>query len=425
MTLEVQAIGVQCNLSCPHCYQTALRDGGHAAPAPYDLAAMQATLARQLAGMTTKAFTLFGGEALLMPFDDLAALIRWGVEDQRAQVSLQTNATLITDAHVALFRQYRVGVGISVDGPGACNDSRWAGSVEKTREMTARTDAAIRTLAAVGRPPSLIVTLWKGNVAPDRRPRLMAWLRELRGLGITAIRIHLLEVDHPDVRAHMVPDDADLRAALDDLMTLQADPDLDLTFDLFDDMLALLKGEDARVSCVWNACDPFTTAAVQAVDPTGALLNCGRTDGLGVPWLKADRPMHERQLALHATPMDHGGCQGCRFFALCKGYCPGTAIDRDWRQRTEHCATLLWLFERLERLLVFQGVVPVSRDPQRPAIEGALLAAWAEGRTLGVGAARTQVRTGKAPAPRLTADGHGDVPHGDSHGDHYDGARAR
>jgi len=34
-------------------------------------------------------------------------------------------------------------------------------------------------------------------------------------------------------------------------------------------------------------------------------------------------------VALAATPHAHGGCRDCRFFLMCKGQCPGTAIDGD------------------------------------------------------------------------------------------------
>src|SRR5687767_16009133 len=113
-------------------------------------------------------------------------------------------------------------------------------------------------------------------------------------------------------------------------------------------MFKLLQDEKASVTCVWNACDPYTTSAVRGVDGDGSLTNCGRTFKDGIPYRKASTVGRERQLVLHNTPQELGGCKGCRFFFACKGYCPGTALGGDWRKRTEHCRVLYSLFERFE-----------------------------------------------------------------------------
>ena len=88
---------------------------------------------------------LFGGEPLLVPIADLEELWRWGLE-KYGRNRVQTNGALINDEHVRLFRQYKVDVGISIDGPGELNDARWDGSLEKTRAATARAEAAIERL---------------------------------------------------------------------------------------------------------------------------------------------------------------------------------------------------------------------------------------------------------------------------------------
>jgi len=102
----------------------------------------------------------------------------------------------------------------------------------------------------------------------------------------------------------------------------------------------------------------------------------------GVEFLKADVTSYERYLALYNTPQEYGGCQGCRFFMGCRGQCPGTAIDGDWRNRTEHCSSWLAAFELIERELSGQGVVPLSCDPCREEIEAEAIAGWAQGRNV-------------------------------------------
>lgn len=395
MSVEVQAMGVRCNLACGYCYQHPMRDAGNFGDA-YDLDRMKAALEAE-----GQAFTLFGGEALLMPIADLEELCRWGFE-RFGRGSIQTNATLLTEAHVAIFARYQVAVGLSMDGPEALNDSRWAGSLEKTRTMTARSSAAIRLLVAAGQIPSLIVTLYRGNATGVALERLAEWFVELDALGLRHARIHLLEVDHDLVAETQAITVAETLAALERLAVLQGTL-TGLRFDLFEEVRARLAGDLASGSCVWHGCDPYTTPAVRAVDGQGKRSNCGRTNKEGVDWVKADVASDERTAALYHTPIAAGGCSGCRFFFACQGYCPGTAIGGDWRNRSEQCDVVFGIFELQERALLATGVTPVTLRPaERARLEAAVLA--------------------KSSADRP----HGDAPHGDKpHGDHTDGAAAR
>ncbi len=115
MGTELRPLGVNCNIACLYCYQNPQRYARNTTRA-YDIEAMkQAVLAHR------SPFTLFGGEPLLMPLDDLEALWAWGLETF-GQNSVQTNGTLILRRPCASVPNSRVSVGISVDGPGELND---------------------------------------------------------------------------------------------------------------------------------------------------------------------------------------------------------------------------------------------------------------------------------------------------------------
>jgi len=152
-----------------------------------------------------------------------------------------------------------------------------------------------------------------------------------------------------------------------------------LRFDVFKDMEKLLLAKDEHTTCVWRACDAYTTSAVQGVEGNGQSSNCGRTNKDGIDFIKADRPGYERYIALYHTPQEYGGCQGCRFFLVCKGQCPGTALDGDWRNRTEHCEVWKKLYRHIEDHLLDKGYFPVSVQPNRKYLEQAMLDAWASG----------------------------------------------
>jgi uncharacterized protein len=372
MGVELRPLGVRCNIQCQYCYQNPQRDAGNLTQS-YDLDLMKAAIKAE-----GGPFALFGGEPLLVPERDLEELWSWGLE-QFGQNTVQTNGTLVNDKHIRMFHAYKVGVGISIDGPGELNDVRWQGTLGKTRAATARTEKTIERLCEEGLKPSLIVTLHRANASAEKLPRLHQWFRDLDEMGVHSARLHLLEAENDNVRTRYALSAGENIAALTSFADLQSELSL-LKFDVFADMRQMLLGQDTGVACVWSACDPYTTQAVQGVEGQGQRSNCGRTNKEGIDFAKAGKPGFERYLALYATPQEHGGCRDCRFFLMCKGQCPGTAIDGDWRNRTEHCEVWQTLYARLEADLVAQGLTPLSLRPERRDLENAHLERWAEGR---------------------------------------------
>ncbi len=371
MGIELRPLGVACNLACHYCYQNPQRDAGNQRM-NYNLDKMKAE-ARRIGGR----FTLFGGEPLLMRFEDLEDLFAWGLETSGGS-SIQTNGVLIEDRHIDLFRRYKVSVGISIDGPGELNDARWHRTLEKTRQSTAKVESAIERLCREYQAPGLIITLHKGNAAADKLPIMADWIRRIHAIGIKNVRLHLLEVDHASVR------DGYALSARENVEALLAFAEVQnslpgMHFDLFDEMEALLEGRDQQVGCTWRACDPYTTEAVQGVEGNGQSSNCGRTNKEGIGFIKSKTAGYERYLALYRTPQADKGCRGCRFFLMCKGQCPGTAIDGDWRNRTEHCEEWMRLFIMLERRMILAGKVPLTIQPVRLEIEERLTQAWQRG----------------------------------------------
>lgn len=221
--------------------------------------------------------------------------------------------------------------------------------------------------------------------------------------------MHVLEVDHPDVarRFRLTPEQS--IAAMLSLAELESELGR-IRFDMFKDILGLLQGKDQRVSCVWSACDPYTTDAVRAVDGLGESTNCARTNKEGVAWRKADQHGYERQLSLYHTPQEFNGCKGCRFFVMCKGECPGTGEGQDWRNRTDQCGTWKALFEHYERKLLDVGIAPVSRSPDLPVVERVMLDAWARGENLPIWRALEIAGTGRMGVVEARGASHIDSP---------------
>jgi|SRR5262245_57638826 len=400
MSIELQPLGVACNIGCLYCYQEPMRKAGNERGPVYDLVKMQRAAEAEGVGQLDSQghktnFAVFGGEPLLLPLKDLEALFRWGRQEKGVTPGIQTNASLITDRHMALFKQYGVSIGVSLDGPGVLNRTRRAkdGKDATTDAITAKSQAALERLLAEHLSVSLIVTVSAGNARTDGDVmQLIHWLLTLRDQGLRYVNLHTLEVDTEDgalLQLSTPRSIAVMRRLREALVGFShVSP--------FDDLrLSLLREPGAN--CVLNHCDPLTTAAVRGIDGQGGRKNCGRTEKQGVSFMKADTAGRERSLVLYLTPFEDGGCQGCRFFAACGGHCPGEGLDGDWRNRSMHCGLLMALFTDLEDELAAKGLVPISQSPQRPMIEAQLL---------GVAAG--------------LVSGHGDVPHGDHHGDHTD-----
>ncbi|MCO7188397.1 MULTISPECIES: radical SAM protein [unclassified Pseudoalteromonas] len=370
MDVELRPLGVKCNIACQYCYQNPQRDAGNLTK-DYDLNAMKQAILEEGAD----SFTLFGGEALMVPEADLASLWQWGFE-QFGHNAVQTNGTLINANHIRLFKKFNVHVGISIDGPGILNDVRWAGSLKKTRALTQKTESAIYRLCQEGLAPSIIVTLHRNNATQDKLATMREWFFRLDNMGIRKVRLHLLESDNELVRQKYVLNERENLTALNFFLDLEQELSA-ISLDIFSEVTKLLTGQDSKTSCVWRACDPYTTNAVRGVEGFGQSSNCGRTNKDGIDFVKSEQPGYERYIALFHTPQANGGCQGCRFFSMCKGQCPGTSINGDWRNRTEYCAVWFKIFEKLEQQLIDAGKDPLSLSSKRSEIEAFYLDAWA------------------------------------------------
>lgn len=443
MSIEVRPVGVTCNIQCKYCYETEMRNVQKSHK--YDRKAVLAAIDKL---KPDEYFSLFGGEALILPLKDLDELLQIA-HTRFGHSGVQTNASLITEKHIELFIKYNTHVGISMDGPDELNDSRWAGTLEATRKQTQRTMWALKELCgrAVTTPhllPSLIVTLHAGNCRADRFPRFLEWLHELDAMGVRHVNMHLMEMDH---KAHelYLPSEEIADRLIEIWNILPSFKQLRIS--KFDEILKLQRGNGDSVVCHWKPCDPWNTSAVNGIENDGSPSHCSRTNKDGQNWLPAEgcgtkngastfighpgARHFERQLALYVTPQEYGGCQGCEYWLMCYGQCPGEGANHDWRMRSTYCGTFKRLFAEGARRLRAAGEVPFSEHPKRTEIEAQMYAAWSQEETPYL-SKYTQPSSSTTPATKH-GDQHGDhtdtqphthddVPHGDysDHGDHTD-----
>jgi uncharacterized protein len=122
----------------------------------------------------------------------------------------------------------------------------------------------------------------------------------------------------------------------------------------------------------------------------------------GIDYLPAENEGFERYMALYHTPQAAGGCKDCRFFLMCRGQCPGTAIAGDWRSRSEQCQTWFAVFAEIEAELVAKGITPLSLRPERIEVEKEMVRRWGAGQNTPVEFAIRDMRARSAPSTQQT-----------------------
>jgi uncharacterized protein len=368
-TIELKPLGNSCNLACTYCYQEPMRLAGntaHTLKYDIDLMIKLANEAQANTSLGQSTFTLFGGEALLVPKKDLERFFEHGLKNFGVTY-IQTNGSLIDDDHIRLFKEYNVWVGISVDGHEELNDLRKPKSAKQdVREATRSTINNIERLVNEGVGVGIIATLHQLNGSKDKLPKFIEFVEWLSSIGIKEGNLHMLEVDSEEAEKHMLSEDENTEAFLTLAKFFEKNPSL--RWSPFTDFPTMLRGRDA-VGCVWHNCDASNTQSVYGVEGEGSITNCGMVNKDGVDWTKDEGTSYTRDLILYATPHEDKGCKGCPYFMMCNGYCPGSAIDGDWRNKTMHCKTLKTLFSFYERKLEFLGITPVTKDDRMKEME--------------------------------------------------------
>jgi uncharacterized protein len=342
-----------------------------------------------------------GGEPLLIRPADLRNILQVSFE-LYGRTGIQTNGILMTDEHLAMFREFKTSVGVSIDGDtAALNRGRWNdGDILDSRiqKLTDLTLENMEKTKAVGLDVSAIVVLRRYNAAPDKLDELVRFLLRLEKMGVRSLRTNEVIVFEDGFRDEELTE-AELGQAFIRLADLCFE-DAGRQWNPYRDVVKMwTEGGDA--TCVFNACDIWRTGAETAIMENGSIGVCLKGGAAldGIQALAADMGGTERVRALPAIPQDLGGCQGCEFWGLCGGGCPGSGIDNDWRNRTRFCGAYKTLFQYVRARL--RGLMPgvALKDPSERA------GRWAC----------------ETPAGSGHGDSHGDE-HGDKpHGDHTDG----
>ena len=346
MGLSIKPIA--CPGGCLGCYEKSARGSGMAPK--FEIDKVLKTLSEQMLLDKENKWngpTLHGGEPLLLPLDEIEAILKM-IFEKYGSSGIQTSGVLITPAHIELFKKYKTCVGISIDGDTTeTNSGRWNAPGFDAAEMTAKTLEILLALKQAEVDTSAITVLRQCNAGTSflRGDLIRFALRLRRDFGITSMRFNSVIAFDDRTRQEEELDNYSLASIYRKLIikviadeTLQWYPALDF--------IKLLNGGSAE--CVFTECDPWATDAEIPILGDGSLSVCMKN---GYMISRTEKSLARYEM-LPQIKQSAGGCKGCYWWTYCKGGCPGAGIGGDWRNRTRFC-------EAYQQTFTFASGMPV------------------------------------------------------------------
>ncbi len=282
--LLVLLLTTRCNLRCLYCYLGCQEEGE-------ELSTDQIKALLKRLSSAPREIVISGGEPTLFPerLAEVIGLLRRHFP--RTRLSLQTNGTLLSRPLLSFFRQMKVGLGLSLDGPPEIN--------EALRGQTEQVLRGLRLLEEEGLSCGVTVTITRKNVAFLGQTALFLSL-------FPAVASFGLDLLRPVGRAKEedLPLEGELKQGLEDL----------------NQSLSFLRGHGSRLR--WREAErsptkdgycPAARARSLVLTPKGELYPCASLVGRQ-EFLLGQLDGRWRKISLQA------GCGPCQ--AICPGRCP-------------------------------------------------------------------------------------------------------
>lgn len=331
-------------MKCAYCYEEPIRSAGQGLS--WNLVKVLERVDDVVKGKCYDNPTLHGGEALILPKNELEIFFKTMYE-KSGYGGIQTNGTLIDDDLIEMFKKYKVGVGVSIDGPWPLNKFRY------DEETTNKVIKNIYRMRAEQVGVSIIIVVSRANGLPEHREALKEFLLELKSIGVRSGRLNLVKANDPQSAKRF---ELSVEEAIDfyqDMAGFVFDNGLDFQpfRDIVDNLLGLGTG-----TCVYTKCDYWSTASAVVILGDGSLTSCLKTAIDGQPFVRDNKETYERYEILKSIPRESGGCGGCRYWRICYGHCPSEAADGDWRNKSRYCDVYYGQYEYIENRL--KGMMP-------------------------------------------------------------------
>ena len=354
----------RCNIACSYCYVYQLGDRGwQRQPPTMSQSTIDATVRRlgelRRAQDRDFAVVLHGGEPLLLGEVPLARLLT-GLRARLpvgCTLSVQTNATLLTDPLLDILADARATVSVSLDGPEKINDSRRVG-FDQGGTFGATLDGIHRLQRHAAAERLFSGTL--SVVEPSTDPAEV--YRFLRGLGVPGMSFLLPDGNHsrpPPGKAGFDSHEAGAwLAGLFDVYMSDPDP---VPVRVLDDLVKLLLGGSATKEGMGRDLN-----AILVIDTDGTVTKndtlkstSDGADRYNEPWSVHSHSLLEiaRTAAFREhVEMQHPTatqCRSCPELGVCGGGMPlyRWSDERGFDNPSVYCADHLFLISRVRRYL--------------------------------------------------------------------------
>ena len=354
----------RCNIACSYCYVYQLGDRGwQRQPPTMSQSTIDATVRRlgelRRAQDRDFAVVLHGGEPLLLGEVPLARLLT-GLRARLpvgCTLSVQTNATLLTDPLLDILADAGATVSVSLDGPAKINDARRVGFDQGgTFELTLRGIHRLQRHPAAER-------LFSGTLSvvdPSTDPSEVYWF--LRRLGVPGMNFLLPDGNHsrlPPGKAGFDSYEAGVwMAGLFDVYMSDPDP---VPVRVLDDLVKLLLGGSATKEGMGRDLN-----AILVIDTDGTVTKndtlkstSDGADRYNEPWSIHSHSLLE--IARTAAFREHVGmqhptarqCLRCPELSVCGGGMPlyRWRDERGFDNPSVYCADHLFLISRVRQYL--------------------------------------------------------------------------
>ena len=332
-------------MKCDYCFQSEQRVTGNITDrSQYNLPKIKTSMRRLKLSHGGSSQVLHGGEILLLPIEDLEALLAENF-DLFGRTAIQTNGLRIRDQHIALFKKYKTSLSISLDGPTELNRLRNTGTMDQTDRSSKTIMNNIKILRKEGLRVGIISVISKLHASKENRDLYLSWIEELEELGIDGGRMNLLQSNHDEIRDEYemsVSEAQEFYLYVAEWLLKRPNLNWAPFREIIDNLLDI-----GTPNCVYEKCDVFSTHSVLEILADGEIANCSKLNVEGVPFLAnlTQEKSTMRYDALRLIDHEHGGCKGCQYWSICHGHCPADGIDGDWRKKSRFCEAWYGLYD--------------------------------------------------------------------------------
>ena len=335
---------VKCPVGCAYCFEkpTDINE--------YDLKTMLKTFEQIYKRGDT--VCLHGGEICTLPIEDLDFVlnkIRTFLTEKESSmpISVQTSLYGFTNEHLNLFKKYNVSPGVSVDGPPELNVLRGPRDTNKNKEYQQDLLKNLQTLKNEKIFCGRIAVLSKANVGTDEKlEKFIEWAISTNFNGrMNPMFSPVWDSSTKDNQALTPKELTKVWLKLAEVCVNNKT----LMWNPFREFIDNLLGQFHLSPCIISRCDYLTTTC-ETIMGDGSLARCDRCFQEGYFGRGNDKNF------IRSEALKNTECNGCKYFEICGGGCPGEGKLGDARHKTYYCESYYAVYEYLENCL--RGLMP-------------------------------------------------------------------